>query len=201
MKPITSLLTLLFAAVALTPAATAQTGTMNAYTFAEDSKMWVSGTSTLHDWECPVNDMTGDLRASEGESTFTAIGSTTITVPVESIVCEKDKMNDKLQDALEMKKHPEVSFTAETVELTTADDGSLTAAATGTLSMAGETRDVTVDGTVSTMEDGRFKVTGVTPVLLSDFNIDPPKALLGTVKTGDEVKVHFEVVLQPVQAN
>jgi hypothetical protein len=32
---------------------------------------------------------------------------------------------------------------------------------------------------------------------MSDYGIDPPTAMLGTLKTGDDVVVHFEAVGAP----
>jgi hypothetical protein len=31
-------------------------------------------------------------------------------------------------------------------------------------------------------------------MLMTDFGIDPPKALLGTIKTGDEIEVKFKSI-------
>ena len=202
MKRNSKLIAAIAALLLLAPTATAQSQSMNAYqsVAAEDSRMWVAGTSTIHDWECPVNDFTTEIRAAEDGETLTSIGRVMVTATVESIECEKGKMNRKLQDALESDDHPEVTFAAESAEIATTDDAR-TASAAGTLTMAGETRDLTVDATISRTDDGRILLTGRAPILLSNFGIDPPTALLGTLKTGDEVFVRFEVVLSEQQAN
>ncbi len=182
------------------PAATAQSQSMNAYVAAEDSRMWVSGTSTLHDWECPVNDFSTEIRAAEDGESLTSIGPVVVTANVEAIECEKSKMNKKLQDALQSDDFPEVVFEAESAEILAGDEGP-GASAAGTLTMAGETRDLGVDAIITRTEDGRLLLSGRAPILLSNFDIDPPTALLGTIKTGDEVFVRFEVVLSEQQAN
>lgn len=202
MKRNSNLLTALAAILLIAPAATAQSQSMNAYesVAADDSRMWVAGTSTIHDWECPINDFTAQIRASEDGQTVSSIGRVVVTAKVEAIECEKGKMNSKLQDALESDDHPQVTFEAESAEITSEEAGS-TATAVGTLTMAGETRDLTVEATISRTDDGRILLTGRAPILLSNFGIDPPTALLGTLKTGDEVFVRFEVVLAEQQAN
>ena len=47
------------------------------------------------------------------------------------------------------------------------------------------------------LPDGQFRLTGSLPLLMTDFGIDPPKAMPGTLKTGDRVVVHFDVVVAP----
>lgn len=195
----------LTAILLLAPATTAlsqsaQSQSMNAYVTSEDSRMWVGGTSTLHDWECPVNDFSAEIRAAEDGESLASIGAIVVTANVEAIECEKSKMNRKLQDALESDDFPEVVFEAESAEILAGDEGP-SASAAGTLTMAGETRDLSVDATITRTEDGQLLLTGRAPILLSNFDIDPPSALLGTIKTGDEVFVRFEVVLTEKQAN
>lgn len=193
---------LLVAPAATAPDAFAQTQTMNAYESAasETSRMWVAGTSTIHDWECPVNDFTAQVRAAEDGETLSSIGRISVTATVEAIECEKGKMNRKIKDALGSDDFPEVKFEAESAAIASAEEGP-TASAVGTLTMAGETRDLTVDAVLTRTEDGRVMLTGRVPILLSDFGIDPPTALLGTLKTGNEVFVRFEVVLAEQQVN
>jgi hypothetical protein len=36
---------------------------------------------------------------------------------------------------------------------------------------------------------------------MTDFGIDPPTALLGTLKTRDEVTVYFDVTVSPLGSN
>ncbi|NNF04256.1 MAG: YceI family protein [Rhodothermales bacterium] len=195
----------LAALLLIAPAATAQTQSMAAYesVTAENSRMWVEGTSTIHDWECPVNDFTAQIRAAaDGEDgeMLASIGRISVTAAVESIECEKGKMNRKLRDALLSDDFPDVTFEAESAEITASEAGP-TAYAVGTLTMAGETRDLSVSATISRTDDGRILLTGRAPIVLTSFGIDPPTALLGTLKTGDEVFVRFEVVLGEQQAN
>lgn len=202
MKRNSNLLAALTAILLFAPVATAQSQSqsMNAYVTADDSRMWVSGTSTLHDWECPVNDFSAEILAAEDGETLTSIGGVMVTANVEAIECEKNKMNRKLRDALESDDYPDVVFEADSTEIISGDEGP-SASAAGTLTMAGETRDLGVDATITRSEDGRLLLIGRVPILLSNFDIDPPTALLGTIKTGDEVFVRFEVVLTEKQPN
>lgn len=202
MKRNINFLAALAAILLLSPASNTQAQSMNSYSSvsAENSRMWVTGTSTIHDWECPVNDFTAEIRASDDGETLSAIGSITVTATVDAIECEKGKMNKKLQEALQSDDHPQVTFEAESAAITAGEEAPVAEAA-GTLTMAGETRDLTVDATITRSDNGRILLTGRAPILLSNFGIDPPTALLGTLKTGDEVFVRFEIVLAEMQVN
>jgi polyisoprenoid-binding protein YceI len=165
--------------------ATAQTDATK-LTFSSDSKMWVTGTSTVHDWKCDVKDVTGSVtaRVSDGVS---AISAGTFSVPVENIDCDSRTMNKKVNEALNDKNTPTISFTIESA--TIGDQIEVT----GALTLAGVTKQLVFPVTAA-QAGNTLTFKGEVPVVMSNFNVDPPTAMLGTLKTGDEVKVHFEIV-------
>jgi hypothetical protein len=44
--------------------------------------------------------------------------------------------------------------------------------------------------------DGSIAVRGSVPLFMSDFGIEPPTAMLGMLKTADQVTVKFELALR-----
>ena len=42
-----------------------------------------------------------------------------------------------------------------------------------------------------------IKAAGVVPIKMTDYGIKPPTAIFGRLKTGDEVKVNFELNMGP----
>lgn len=156
-------------------------------TFSPDSKMWVTGTSSVHDWECAVKDITGSVSANVADG-VSAISAGTFSVPVENIDCDSRTMNRKVGGALNDDDNtPTISFALASA--TVGEQINVT----GSLTMAGVTKQIVFP--VSAAQTGStLTFTGEVPVLMSDFNVDPPTAMLGALKTGDEVKVHFEIV-------
>jgi hypothetical protein len=65
------------------------------------------------------------------------------------------------------------------------------------LTMSGAEKTIEMDVEATSLTNGRFRFTGEVPLLMSDFGIKPPKALLGTLKTGDRIVVRFDVVATP----
>ena len=65
------------------------------------------------------------------------------------------------------------------------------------------TGDLTINGTTHTIQmnvrgkatDSGFRFTGQHALKMTDFGISPPTAMLGALKTGDQVTVHFDATV------
>ena len=42
-----------------------------------------------------------------------------------------------------------------------------------------------------------FSLKGSEEILLTDYGIDPPTALLGLIRTGDRITIEFDMVVSP----
>jgi hypothetical protein len=192
----------LFIAGAFTIGATLQSST--SYDLVPtNSTMHVDGTSTLHDWSCPVESMTGSFQIDTSATETTPISTLRrvhVSVPVDQIVCDKDTMNEKLQEALQSNAYPKVMYTLQSVDLQPLADSSdswFEAQTTGELILAGERQSIDMAVKGQRMDDGRMRFVGQHTLKLSDYNVDRPSALLGTIKTGNEITVRFDVVAAP----
>ena len=67
----------------------------------------------------------------------------------------------------------------------------------GYLTIAGATNkiDMYVQGKVGS--DGGVTFSGAKKIKMTDYKIKPPTALMGTLTTGDEVEIVFQVTLKP----
>ncbi|WP_303923911.1 YceI family protein [Draconibacterium sediminis] len=163
-----------------------------------NSKLMVTGTSSIHDWEMEVEDYDCLVSASADENQQISIESIKFSCLAESITSDNKIMDNKAHKALDSDDHPKISFSADaTVSATT---NSLTKTK-GKLQIAGKEKEVELEFTVAEAKDDQFKVSGKIPVKMSDFGIDPPTAMMGTLKTGDEVFIHFDIVLQNMQTS
>jgi polyisoprenoid-binding protein YceI len=66
--------------------------------------------------------------------------------------------------------------------------------ATGKLTIAAVSKVVKMEVGYQVTPSGKVTVKGVLPILLTEYKIDPPTAMMGTIKTGEEVKVVFQAV-------
>ena len=112
-----------------------------------------------------------------------------ITIPAESLKSSKDGLDKNMYKALKTKEHADITFRLARMEGT---PGALKAI--GTLRIAGVDREVTLP--LKTVRKGpALGVTGELDVLMTDYGIAPPKAMMGMVKADPKIKVTFEVLL------
>jgi polyisoprenoid-binding protein YceI len=157
------------------------------YAPATGSSVKIEGTSTLHEWTMEGSTIIGEISDSPSKAV--------VKIPVTSLKSEHGKMDKIMADALKAKTHPEIRF--ELTEATPANAAApaFTVKAKGKLTIAGVTKDVTLDVQGTKGADGRYTLTGTTPLKMTAFGIKPPTAMLNTIKTGDDVKVTFRWVV------
>lgn len=178
--------------------------TLPTYVFrAEPSSLTISGTSTLHDWTCDVPTIEGRLQAQPADSAAPAIASLTstqVTIPVEAIECHKDRMNRNLRKAMDANAYPTILFTLETADVAPLPDSSdawMRVDATGELIIAGTRNTITLPVKAQQQADGALRFVGSTTFKMSTWGVEPPSVMLGTIKTGDEITIDFDVVAAP----
>ncbi|WP_441000073.1 YceI family protein [Fodinibius sp. SL11] len=171
----------------------------DSYEILESSTIQIEGTSTLHDWTSDVEEFSSyikfDATALEGDSISNPVESLSLTIPVKSIESGKGGMNRRTYDALKSDDFPNIMFQMNKGELVNADSAltSMELNVEGNLTIAGTSKDITLPVTGTKQEDGSFKFTGEYELNMKDYDVDPPSAMLGTIKAGEMVTVVFEV--------
>jgi len=148
----------------------------------------VSGTSTLHDWEMPSKQASGTMVAVISEGKITEIKSLTVEMPAESIKSGKKGMDKIAYEAMKTDKHKTVKFVLESA-VKNGNKWKLT----GKFTIAGTTKQAKFDVEEKVLQFGVHSISGTYSLKLTDYGITPPTAMMGTIKTGDAVKVSFNV--------
>lgn len=162
------------------------------------SRVTLAGTSNVHDYTAstadvrvtnvrfaaaPGGDFWQDVQQPGTLEAFDlAIGAATLK-------STKDGLDKNMYKALKVKEHADITFSFKHM---TGAPGALTAA--GVLRIAGVERDVMLPLT-TTVKDDALVVAGEIDLLMPDYGIAPPKALMGMVRAHPKVKVSFEIVL------
>ena len=152
---------------------------------ASKSKIEILGTSSLHDWESTAEQFT--ISGTIGSS---VISDLNVEVQVSSIESGKSIMDDKTQEALKSKKFPKIIFKANELDLT---DGKVSGP--GTLTIAGESRPFQIEAKALNQSNNNLLIKGEAKLKMSDYGVDPPTAMFGTLTTGDEVTIQYEILL------
>jgi len=169
---------------------------------APGSRLWIEGTSNLHEWSCKADtlDAAIDVDAAAVAQLATAVPQALkhvqVKVPVRALKCGHGAMDNNLYKALNADASPNVSYILATFDAAPgATKDSFTLHTSGTLEIAGKQNPITLDVTADRLPDGGVTAAGVVPIKMTDYGIKPPTALFGRLKTGDEVTVHFELTL------
>ncbi|MDC6353845.1 MULTISPECIES: YceI family protein [unclassified Robiginitalea] len=155
----------------------------------------VTGTSTLHDWEITVEGKSGTL-ALDTSGELPALQRLNLQIVAESLKSGKGSMDKNTYNALNTGNFKDILFRMKEVrslEPVQSPGKQYKALLGGTLTIAGQSREIDLE-CVLTIETGRVLLKGSEPLRMTDFGIEPPKALLGTIKTGDEIEIHFNTV-------
>lgn len=159
------------------------------------SSVRIEGTSTLHNWTMEGPSIQGRIDAPHPEN-WNGPASAVVTIPVASIKSEHAKMDKLMAEALKAQKFPEIKFEMTSATPRSANAGAFVLETKGKLTIAGVTRDVSFDVHGTRTAGGKYTLVGQTPIQMSQYGIKPPTAMMGTIKTGDDVKVTFRWVVE-----
>ncbi len=166
------------------------------YTFTAESTMHVEGTSSLHAWKADVKALTGSMEITGGG--LLAGGTLSrgnLTVAVSDLDCDNGTMNKKMLEALKASAHKAITFDVVSARLAGTPSGNAFQLVTqGHLTLAGVKKPVEITLNGQQLENGALRLKGSYALLMSDFNIKPPTAMMGALKTGNEVTIHFDLV-------
>jgi polyisoprenoid-binding protein YceI len=189
-------------ALAAATAAAQETPGVTRVAVAPDSKLWIEGTSNLHSWSCKADSIEANIDFdSAAVSTLSAaapqaLKRVDVKVPVKSLKCGHGAMDDNLYKALNADATPDIAYILATFEAVPGDTkDTFTLNTVGTLTIAGKENKLTMAVTATRMPDGTIKAVGMVPIKMTEYGITPPTAIFGRLKTGDEVKVNFELTV------
>jgi len=168
-----------------------------------DSKLWIEGGSNLHDWSCKANSIDAAIEVDEAflnsaTPSPTLLRKVQVKVPVRNLKCGHGGMDNNLYKALKADDSPNIGYILATFDVvpgTTSD--SFTVRTVGALTVAGTEKTVSMDVTASRLADGSVRAEGALPLLMTDFGVKPPRALLGTLRTDNKITVKFTLVVGP----
>jgi hypothetical protein len=167
------------------------------------ARVSISGTSNIHEYTAStttVNVTRAQLRGSLAGPEFWANALTPgaveafeISIPAAKLTSPREGLDKNMHKALQVKDHPDITFRLLRLEPREGAAGAIRGI--GVLQIAGVEREVTIDLTTE-RKDSTLRVQGQVPLLMTDFGIKPPTAMLGMLKTDPKVTVAFEVVLE-----
>lgn len=162
-----------------------QTGTPN---------IVIAGTSTMHDWTMTSKESAYNaVFEVNADGTPAQLKSISVTIPAESLKSGKGAMDKNAYKALKTDQHKQISF-----QLTTARISGNKISCSGSLTIAGTTKSIDFDVTYEA-KGGALICKGSKKIKMTDYKVEPPSFMFGSVTTGDEITITFDVALAPAK--
>ena len=182
--------------------------TQVSYKVDEGSTMTITGTSTLHDWTSKVNEINGDfvfkneIQDKKLPKSGNIVEQIKMVRPVLSIESPRGStMDKKTYNALKSEEHPNMIFEVKSDNIERIIDKSaekFLLKVTGDLSLAGHTKEITIDLEGQKLPSGQLKFLGAYPIDMVEYEIEPPSAMFGQIKTGKDVVIDFDLLLREI---
>lgn len=185
---------LIAVAIALPAIASAQTAPLA----LANAKVSIAGTSNIHEFTASTADVTvtrltvADGVAGAGWLTAIlnpgAVEALDISIKTTTLTSPKEGLDKNMYKALKASEFPEIAFRLQRLE---ANGAALRAI--GLLKIAGVEKEIAFD--LKTVANAStLTVTGTVPLVMTDYGITPPKAMMGMLKTDPKITVTFETV-------
>lgn len=161
----------------------------------QESTLTVYGTSSLHDWHIVTENQNGKIVFKDINTSD--IEKLDITVIAESLKSGKNSMDKNTYKALKTDDYENITFQLVKIDnVTKKADNKFAVKATGELTIAGVKKSILLNFEMDTSIAKSVTLTGEKTMKMTDFNVDPPKALFGTITTGNEITIKFKSIFK-----
>lgn len=154
----------------------------------KSSSMFIKGTSTIHDWEMKVEDISSAFSLQSENIFQDKLIAGDLLVNVKDIKSEHSLMDKKTYEALKKEAFPQIK-----AKVLKAEQSQNSGIVHVELTIAGKSRTVSEAVQLKDLGNGNVEVKGVLKLKMSEYGIVPPVALMGSIKTGDDVQIEFDL--------
>lgn len=151
----------------------------------------VSGTSTMHDWTMKSSTGTGTANLTVTDSKLEKITSLTVNLSVETIKSEKTSMDKVAYKTLKTDKFKTIKYVLKSATKANETTWNLV----GTYTIAGVSKEVKTQ-VKATVTNGVVSLEGSNKITFTQFGMKSPTAMLGTIKTGEDLTIKFNIKLK-----
>ncbi|GAB1448798.1 MAG: YceI family protein [Bacteroidetes bacterium] len=160
-----------------------------------DAKITVNGTSNIHDWVMQgTNGSVSASFSSEGGKLKNLL-SLAFTFPVKNLKSEHKLMDKNCYNAMKADKYPNVSFTGTSAVIKQNANGTYQINCKGKLKIADAVKDVELIAICTINSDNSLSITGNFKLKMTDYNVEPPSIMMGSIVTGNDVSINYTLHL------
>ena len=158
----------------------------------------LNGTSNVHDWEMKA--VKGTCEATfliDPNGKLTQLSALYFMLPAVNLKSEHKGMDKNTYKALHTDKNPNISFVLTSATVTGRGSNEYQLNCKGKMTIAGTSGPTQLVAIAKyNPSDKSFTITGLKQMKMTDFKVQPPTALLGTIKTGDDISISYNIKFQ-----
>lgn len=163
----------------------------------KSSEVVINGeTNVNHNFTIKATELSGKMTVADNRPQ-----ALTVEIPVRSLISGEKLMDKKTHEAFNEPKNPKILFQMTELNSIQVNGENIAVTVTGNLSLKGATKKVTLKADGKEMSPGVYTFQGALPVKMSDYGMKAPTAMLGTMKTKDQVTVNYKVTFEGASIN
>lgn len=166
------------------------------------SSLSIAGSSNVNKFTCscteqfPQNSIRFDLMDGGKTVRFSNAG---LHIRSKSLDCGNPQMNKDMYKTLHADQHPNIRIELtraqlQEAELLTGKDW-ITLKASSQLTIAGVSKSVLFDVKAKRIAPDRIRLSTSKEVLMTDFGMQPPTAMLGLVKVNNTIRINMDLIV------
>lgn len=171
---------------------TLQAFSQKTYGVQSSTEVLVHGTSTIHDWTSICEYFRGSLIMTVEGDKVVSMKELEFTIVVEGIKSGKKAMDKNTYKAMESDKFPEIKFSSTSIELEPKGT-KYSVTIKGVLSIHGVKKSISMQADLD-RRGNNWLLSGKKELHTPDYGVERVSAMMGTIKTGEEVTIDFDVV-------
>lgn len=161
---------------------------------SKDNVVKISGKSNVHDWtmmaQNPVCEANFSAVSAESGVPKTLV-SLHFSVKAKNLKSESESMNNRTYKTIKADAYPDIDFKLREATVTPLQKNKFSVNATGTLTIAGVSKLITMQVSGEVSADNTILCTGQEKIKLTDYGIQPPSFMLGAMKVRNELTISF----------
>jgi len=165
------------------------------YYFVQNkSTLIIYGTSTLKNWKMTHQRVECQDAVSIVNNKDLVLQHLSFHAKVKELKSDFPILDGLTYKALRADQYPYVVFSILSAKKLTVVNDKGKGIVVGLLTIAGVSKEVSIPAEAMRLPNGLAKVSGSIQLKMSSFGITPPTALMGLLKTGDDIKVVFSLM-------
>jgi hypothetical protein len=163
------------------------------------SRLHIHGKSNVNTFTCTCRQTFLELPfnlTAQQDATKLGFRHTVLIVQTRLFDCGNKVMNEDMYHALKSKKFPQMAIELDAVERIANPGVAWTDIKVWTkITLAGETRQVWLPAKIRQPGPGRWHIRTKKTLRMTDFKVTPPTALMGMIKTNDEITIELDLLI------